>query len=131
MRRHVGIYCCSAARIDDNEPALLPLDPISGRENLRRRLLAGAQSQGFATELWTCPRVRVLIAERYGVEYHVDHIPRLLRSLGFSPRKPRARSSQRDEAAIDQWVARDWPRLKKRRLDSEIALFSPTKSASS
>jgi transposase len=100
------------------------------REN-RRRLLAGAQSQGFATELWTCPRVRVLIAERYGVEYHVDHIPRLLRSLGFSPRKPRARSSQRDEAAIDQWVARDWPRLKKRRLDSELALFSPTKSASS
>jgi transposase len=101
------------------------------REDLRRRLLAGAQSQGFATELWTCPRVRELIAERYGVEYHVDHIPRLLWSLGFSPQKPRVRSSQRDEAAIDQWVARDWPRIKKRRLDSEPTLFLPTKSASS
>ena len=84
------------------------------KAGLRRRLLSGAKSQGFATDLWTCPRVRQLIAWRYGVEYHVDHIPRLLRSLGFSPQKPRVRSKQRDEAAIDAWITRDWPRIKKR-----------------
>ena len=101
------------------------------REDLRRRLIKGALSQGFATELWTCPRVRRLIAERYGVEYHVDHVPRLLASLGFSPQKPRVRSSQRDEDAVGEWVARDWPRIKKRPHALAPTSCSSTRSASS
>ena len=35
------------------------------RKGLRKRLLKGAQSQGFATDLWTCPRVRQLIAKSW------------------------------------------------------------------
>ncbi len=100
------------------------------REDLRRRLGQGAKSQGFATDLWTCPRIRRLIAQQYGVQYHVDHIPRFLRTLGFSPQKPRVRSSQRDEDAIADWIARDWPRIKKKLLGSTHTSFSSTKSAS-
>lgn len=99
------------------------------REDLRSRLVEGAQSQGFATDLWTCPRVRQLIAEQYGVEYHVDHIPRLLKSLRFSPQRPRIRSSQRDEEAIAEWIAHDWPRIKKKPLNSTPTSYSSTKSA--
>ncbi len=99
------------------------------REGLRKRLLKGSRSQGFSTDLWTCPRMRQLIVEQYGVEYHVDHIPRLLRSLGFSPQKPRVRSSQRDEEAIAGWIARDWLRIKKKLLDSTPTSYSSTKSA--
>jgi transposase len=73
--------------------------------------------------------MRQLIVEQYGVEYHVDHIPRLLRSLGFSPQKPRVRSSQRDEEAIAGWIARDWLRIKKKLLDSTPTSYSSTKSA--
>ncbi|MGE5195106.1 MAG: winged helix-turn-helix domain-containing protein, partial [Deltaproteobacteria bacterium] len=51
---------------------------------LRRRLLAGALAQDFSTDLWTCPRVVQLIERVYGVHYHVDHIPYVMRSLGFS-----------------------------------------------
>jgi transposase len=86
------------------------------RQGLRRRLLIGARAQGFSTDLWTCPRIAQLIQRRYQVDYHVDHIPRLMRTLGFSVQKPERQARERDEAAIQDWVARTWPRLKKRPL---------------
>lgn len=55
------------------------------RENLVQCLLEGASAHGFATDLWTCPRIAELIRRRYGVCYHVDSIPQLLRGLDFSP----------------------------------------------
>lgn len=55
------------------------------RRGLRRCLLKGASHYGFATDLWTCPRIAELIARRYRVHYHVDSIPRLMAGLGFSP----------------------------------------------
>ncbi len=55
------------------------------RQRLQEYLLKGPQAVGFATDLWTCPRVSQLIRDRLGVSYHVDHIPRLLSGLGFSP----------------------------------------------
>jgi transposase len=84
------------------------------RQGLRRGLLTGAVAQGFTTELWTCPRIQQMIQRRYGVTYHVDHIPRLLRSLGFSPQKPQRQARERNEAAIRTWIEREWPRIKKR-----------------
>lgn len=48
----------------------------------------GARAAGFPTGLWTCPRVAELIHHHWGVRYHVDHIGRLLRSLGWTPQKP-------------------------------------------
>lgn len=73
--------------------------PVSGRPpklNPRQRralvncLLKGASAFGFATDLWTCPRIGQLVAQRYRVQYHVDAIPRLMASLGFSPSEARA-----------------------------------------
>ena len=55
---------------------------------LREGLLEGAKTAGYPTDLWTCPRVADLVLNRFGVSYHVDHIGRLLHSLGFSPQKP-------------------------------------------
>jgi transposase len=62
------------------------------RRGLRACLLKGAPAFGFATALWTCPRIAVLIERRYGVHYHVDHIPKLMATLGFSPSEARASS---------------------------------------
>lgn len=96
--------------------------PASGRppklttaklKSLRGMLLKGATAQGYPTDLWTCPRVTDLIKKRFGVEYHVDHIGRLLRSLGFSPQKPQRRAVERNEKEIQRWVAKEWPRIKK------------------
>jgi transposase len=93
---------------------------LSGRQRygLRRKLLAGAVAQGFTTELWTCPRIRQVIQRCYGVTYHVDHIPRLMQSLGFSSQKPERQARERNEAAIAEWIAREWPRIKKKPLAS-------------
>jgi len=85
------------------------------RRNLADRLIRGALTQGFLSDLWTCPRVAQLIQRQYGVTYHVDHIPRLLKSLGFSVQKPERQARERDEPAIRNWITQAWPRLKKRR----------------
>lgn len=57
------------------------------RQGLAKCLLKSASHYGFATDLWTSPRIAQLIVRRYGVQYHVDAIPRLLAGLGFSPSK--------------------------------------------
>jgi len=80
---------------------------------LEGALLAGAEVAGFPTDLWTCRRVAELIKKRYGVRYHVDHVGRLLHALGWSPQKPERRAVERDEAAIQNWIKHDWPRVKK------------------
>jgi transposase len=83
------------------------------KARLERVLLKGAKAAGFPTDLWTCPRVCEVIADRFGVEYHVDHIGRLLRGMGWSPQKPTRRAVERDETAIMRWAKTDWSRVKK------------------
>jgi transposase len=58
---------------------------VAQRRRLLHSLLKGARAAGFATDLWTCPRIAQLIRDRWRVSYHVDHIPRLMTGLGFSP----------------------------------------------
>lgn len=84
------------------------------RERLERMLVRGAAASGFESDLWTCPRVAQVITRRFGIAYHVDHIGRLLRSLGWTPQRPLRRALERDEDGIQRWIKQDWPRLKKK-----------------
>jgi transposase len=86
----------------------------SQRERLRRLLLEGPRAAGFDTALWTCARVAELVRREFDVEYHPDHLGRILHDLGFSPQKPQRRASERNEPAIERWRSHDWPRIKKR-----------------
>ena len=83
------------------------------RRQLETDLLRGARACGFPTDLWTCPRVAEWIRHRFHVRYHVDHLSRLLRALGWSPQKPERRARERDEQAIRRWVRSSWPEVKK------------------
>jgi transposase len=83
------------------------------KRRLEALLLKGPLATGFHTDLWTCPRVAELIRQRFGVNYHVDHVGRLLHDLGWSPQKPTRRAFERDEKEIRRWVREDWPRVKK------------------
>jgi transposase len=87
------------------------------RKLLNRYLLKGAMKAGFSTDLWTCPRIAKLITDQFGIIYHVDHICRLMRSLGWSPQKPERRAIERNEKLIRQWVRNDWPLIKKKPVD--------------
>ena len=83
------------------------------RKRLERILREGAMAHGFATELWTVPRLRQVVIDEFGVTLSESQVWRVLRSMGFSPQRPARRAQQRDEAAVRQWKHKRWPALKK------------------
>jgi transposase len=83
------------------------------RKRLARLLLKGPIAQGYRTNLWTTARIAELIRREFGVEYHRDHIGRLMHSLGWSVQKPERRALERDEEEIARWKQKEWPRIKK------------------
>ncbi len=78
-------------------------------------LLKGPAAHGFATTLWTLPRIAAVIARRTGVRYHPAHVWRILQGLHWSLQRPARQARERDEAAIGQWRRRRWPQVKKTR----------------
>jgi transposase len=82
-------------------------------EQLTRELLRGPTAHGYATELWTCKRIAAVIKKQFGVSYHESHVFKILRALGWTCQKPERRAKERNEARIQQWLAEDWPRIKK------------------
>lgn len=88
------------------------LSPRQERQVLRI-LERGAQKAGFATDLWTCPRVAQAIERRLGIKYHDGHIWHLLRKWGWSCQKPQRRAREQDPREVQQWRRQKWPRIKK------------------
>jgi transposase len=76
-------------------------------------LLQGPMMHGYRTNLWTTARIAELIRNQFGIQYHRDHVGRLLLSLNWSPQKAERRALERDENAIERWQQKDWPRIKK------------------
>ena len=100
----------------------------AARAKLRKALLAGPKAAGFATELWTVPRVRQLIVQRCRRHYSSVHVWRLLRQMGFSPQRTVGRARERNEVKIADWKAQEWPRLKKKPAGSSARSSSSTKA---
>lgn len=98
------------ARAASGRPSKLSLQQ---KRRLEALLIKGPLAAGLHTDLWTCPRVAEVIKQRFGINYHVDHVGRLLHDLGWSPQKPTRRAVERDEQEIRRWVKEDWPRVKK------------------
>jgi transposase len=94
-------------------PGPAPKLPSERLAQLPAFLALGAEAFGFRGEVWTTPRVAVVIERVFGVRYHPAHVSRLLRAVGWSPQKPVRRATQRDEAAIEHWLTERWPALQK------------------
>lgn len=77
-------------------------------------LATPATEFGFATELWTAPRVAGLIEKEFGVTYHPRYLNEWLTARGITPQKPRRVPRERDQAEIDRWVAEELPRIQKK-----------------
>lgn len=95
-------------------PGRPPLLSDGEKKKLERVLRRGAQAAGYETDLWTCPRIAEVIADRMGVHYHVDHVCRLLHKLGWSPQRPQRKAVERDEEGIRLWVKQRWTSIKKK-----------------
>jgi transposase len=76
-------------------------------------LAKGAEHYGFRGDLWTRARVQSVIEREFGVRYHISHLSRLLKQIGYSRQKPVRRARQRKPAAIQEWCEHRWPALKK------------------
>jgi transposase len=83
------------------------------RKRLARMLRQGARKHGYPTELWTLKRIGELIERHFEVTYEQSGVWRLLQAMGWSGQKPERRARERDDDAIAQWRAQDWPRIKK------------------
>ncbi len=105
------------------------LEPEQLRE-VDRTLREGATAHGFGTELWTLPRVAVVIERMTGVRYHPGHVWRLLRSLNWSLQRPAHKAKERNEKEIRRWVAKEWPRVKKTLAAAVPGSSSKTRAAS-
>jgi transposase len=105
-------------------PAGLEARPVSGRpakltttqEKIIGRWLAdNPTDHGFPTELWTAPHLAQLIEQEWGIALHPRYLCDWLRQRGYTPQRPRRVPRERDDQAIAQWLAKDWPRSKKKR----------------
>jgi len=83
-------------------------------QKVTQALVAGPLAHGYKTDLWTLPRVALLIKDLTGVSYHPGHVWRLLGASGFSCQRPERRAVERNEKLIRKWRRVEWPALKKR-----------------
>jgi transposase len=81
-------------------------------DQVKQELLRGPLAHGYATILWTLPRIARLIATLTGVKYHPGHVWRIMQALGWSLQRPEHRAKERDDEAITRWQKRRWPARK-------------------
>lgn len=86
---------------------------LKEKENLVETLNNGAVESGFQTDIWTGKRVSKLIKDKFGVEYHFKHIPKLLRELGFRQIKPKRKPHEQNEEVRQEWLENTWEYVKK------------------
>ncbi len=100
-----------AVRVSTGRPTKLEEKDLI---KLQKIILKGPTKAGFPNDLWTSKRVLQVIKDKFGVEYHANHLPKLLRSLGFTPQRPQREAAEKDQGQIDKWVRYQWTRIKKK-----------------
>jgi transposase len=69
---------------------------------------------GLPFGLWTSRAVRELIERRFGKRLGLSTVQLYLRRWGMTPQKPLVRAKERQPAAIQAWLARDYPAIARR-----------------
>jgi transposase len=79
---------------------------------LEALLRKGAKAHGWHNELWTAARVARLIEREFDLEYHPEHVRKILRRrLGWTSQKPRRRARERNDKEVARWVGDEFPRI--------------------
>jgi len=75
-------------------------------------LRKGARAHGWPNQLWTADRVAVLIRRHFGIDYHPEHVRKVLkRRLGWTSQKPRRRARERNAKEVERWKDDDFRRI--------------------
>lgn len=103
--------CGLAARPRPGRPPKL----TTTQEKIVLRWLSDLPTEhGFATELWSAPRLAQLIEQEFGIRFRSTYLATWLRQRGYTPQKPRRVAREHDDEAIARWLAKDWPRIKQK-----------------
>lgn len=79
---------------------------------LEEALIRGPKAWGYNTERWTTQRVADLIQKLFRVQYHPDHVGRVLGRMNWSCQPPMSAAKDCEEAVARRWVRMDSPRVK-------------------
>jgi transposase len=131
-RWHAGWQASGTTGLQSRGPTgRPPRIPDSALAGIEQALLQGALAHGFATDVWTLDRIAMVIQGLTGVQLSNPSVWRLLRGrLGWSVQRPARQAKERDEEAIQHWVAHEWPRIKKGRAQNRPGSSSSTSRAS-
>ena len=89
------------------------------------RLVVGKDPRQLKFEfaLWTRGMVRELIKRQFNVRLSEVSVGRLLKKLGLSPQRPQRRAFQQDELLVVEWMAKDFPAIKKLAREEKAEIF--------
>jgi transposase len=111
------------ALFDERGPEGLSSRPVPGRppklttsqEKIIRRWLAEEPTKhGFATDLWTGPRLAELIGREFAIRLNPRYLCTWMRAHGFTPQKPQRVAREGDPEEVAAWLKFQWPRIKKK-----------------
>ncbi|MGL4552707.1 MAG: IS630 family transposase [Gemmataceae bacterium] len=101
-----------------------PAKLTSTQEKIALRWLSEPPIEhGFLSDLWSAPRLAAVIERAFGVRFNPDYLGTWLRRRDYTPQKPRRVPRGRDDEAIAAWLARDWPRIKRKASRRGAGLF--------
>ena len=107
--------------------------PKLEREQLREveaALRKGARAHGFDTDLWTLPRVAVVVERLTDVHYHPGHVWKILGAMDWTLQRPARRARQQNPEKVRRWVDQRWPQVKKTLVVEKRGSFSKTRVVS-
>lgn len=61
--------------------------------------------------LWTRDHVRVLIRQRFGIEFSSRWVGQIMRDMGLSPQRPKYRSYKQDPEKVERWRTETYPAI--------------------
>jgi hypothetical protein len=80
--------------------------------HLRVLLRQGAVVHGWSNQWWTAGRVAILIERHFRVQYHPEHVRKLVRQrLHWTSQKPQKHARERNDEEVERWIAAEWPRV--------------------
>lgn len=83
-------------------------------QELRAIVLKPASVFGYETDLWTVRRLHGVIRDRFEVDISRDTIWRRLREAGLTYQKPERQYYEIDEAARQEWLRTEVPKIRRK-----------------